>query len=81
MRRLSPRRVPEQRSRPLQVIGWQGLALLIPVEASAEPGDAEGRVASRAMVHWTAAQLDWLRVTLGSGLCLSHIRNLLPSRR
>jgi hypothetical protein len=42
MRRLSPRRVPEQRSRPLQVIGWQGLALLIPVEASAEPGDAEG---------------------------------------
>ena len=34
----------------------------------------------RAMVHWTAAQLDWLRVTLGSALCLSHMRNLLPSR-
>ena len=61
IRRLSPRRVPEQRSRPLEIISWQGLALLIPVEASAQRGDAERRVASRAMVHWTAAQLDWLR--------------------
>jgi hypothetical protein len=63
MRRLLPRRVPEQRSRPLEIIGWQGLALLIPVQVSAQRGDPERWVVSRAIVHWTAALLDWCRGT------------------
>jgi hypothetical protein len=79
MRRLSPRRVPEQRSRPLEITAgraWRYSSLW------RLPPSAAMRSDGSRPVPWSTGRRRSLTGSgdLGSALCLSHMRNLLPNR-